>query len=164
VAENLSTVIKKVGFDFAAVYPSSSLAAAQSNLERDPTMTTVLPTNEMEGVALCAGAWLGGMHPLLFIENTGFSVASYSLLRLNAAFGIPVVIILDYRGDVGDANWWAVPLGWSTSPLLDALRIPHRTAGTMEEVEHYLPKLRITAEKSLYPTALVLNYGMGELQ
>jgi sulfopyruvate decarboxylase subunit alpha len=67
---------------------------------------------------------------------------------------------MDYRGDLGDGNWWAVPFGWTTVPLLDSLRIPYAIAETPQELRSLIARLMRTSLHSKYPTALLLRYGM----
>jgi sulfopyruvate decarboxylase TPP-binding subunit len=35
--------------------------------------------------------------------------------------GIPVIMLMSYRGELGENNWWAIPHGITMEPLLGAL-------------------------------------------
>ena len=52
------------------------------------------------------------------------SVKPLSHMGLDA--GIPVVMLMSYRGELGETNWWAIPHGITMEPILTALRIPYR--------------------------------------
>src|SRR5262249_26099311 len=81
--------------------------------------------HEAAGIGICAGAWLGGKRPAALFENFGMMAAAYHLLRGNGTFGIPTLLVLEYRGDAGDQEFWS-EIGELTEPLLMAMRINHR--------------------------------------
>ena len=148
------------GIDFVATLAQSSMAEIQKALVKDGRFTVIRVSNEGEGVGICAGAWLTGKKPVLIMENTGLFLGSYQLLRLNAAYCIPTLLMLEYRGDKGDANWFAIPFGWSTEQTLQALRIPYTVVGDMAEVKTAITKMWKTSEQSKYPAAILLKYRM----
>jgi sulfopyruvate decarboxylase subunit alpha len=160
MANALIEALAGAGINFVAAFPSSSLSSTEKLIEADSRFRCVFPSNEGEGVAICGGAWMAGQRPALIMENSGLSMITYQVIRLNAAFEVPLLLVLDYRGDLGDGNWWAVPFGWTTSPLLDALRIPYAIAERKEELSDKVGRLMRTALHSKYPAALVLRYGM----
>ena len=160
MAQSLADSLAGAGVDFVAAFPSSTMSPAQRRIGEDSRFMTVFPSNEGEGVAICAGAWMAGKKPAIIMENSGLSVVPYQIVRLNAAFEVPLLMVLDYRGDIGDGNWWAVPFGWSAEPLLDALRVPYVIAESVDEVPSSLQRLMRTTVHSKYPAALLLRYGM----
>ncbi|PWT89135.1 MAG: sulfopyruvate decarboxylase [Proteobacteria bacterium] len=160
MANELIEALAGAGINFVAAFPSSSLSSTEKLIEADSRFRCVFPSNEGEGVAICGGAWMAGKRPALIMENSGLSMIAYQVIRLNAAFEVPLLLVLDYRGDLGDGNWWAVPFGWTTPPLLDALRIPYTIAERKEELTDKVDRLARTAFHSKYPAALVLRYGM----
>jgi len=58
--------------------------------------------HEGTGIGLCAGAWLAGRRPAALIENFGLFASTYQLLRGHMSFGLPTLIITEFRGDTGD--------------------------------------------------------------
>ena len=94
---------------------------------QDPAFTTVQVTNEAEGLAVCAGAWLGGLRPALLMENTGLLVAVHNLEYVCAYYGIPVLLVMSYRGAVGDGLWWFSGLGHRLPAGVAALADPPRS-------------------------------------
>ena len=148
------------GIDFVAAFPSSSMSETERQIESDRRFECVFPSNEGEAVGICGGAWLGGKRPVLLMENSGLSLITYQLVRLNAAFDVPLLMVMDYRGDLGDGNWWAVPFGWTAIPLLESLRIPHAIAQRPQDLGDLIARLVRTSLHSKYPAALLLRYGM----
>ena len=156
----LVEALAAAGIDFVAAFPSSSMSETERDIEADGRFECVFASNEGEAVGICGGAWLGGKRPVLLMENSGLSMVIYQLTRLNAAFDVPLLMIMDFRGDLGDGNWWAVPFGWTTIPLLDSLRIPYAIAEGPQELRGLIARLMRTSLHSKYPTALLLRYGM----
>jgi hypothetical protein len=103
-AEALHRGVKESGVNFVTGLPCSGLARAQDLCLQDPAITYIGVANEGTGIGLCAGAWLGGKRPAALMENLGLLVATNALLRGNATFGIPTLILLEYRGDAGEGS------------------------------------------------------------
>jgi sulfopyruvate decarboxylase subunit alpha len=156
----LIEALAAAGIDFVAAFPSSSMSETERQIESDPRFDCVFASNEGEAVGICGGAWLGGKRPVLLMENSGLSLAVYQIVRLNAAFDVPLLMVMDFRGDLGDGNWWAVPFGWTTGPLLDSLRIPYAIAESPQQLRGLITRLVRTSLHSKYPAALLLRYGM----
>src|SRR5438132_10909754 len=79
----------------------------------DPDVHSVALTTEEEGVALLAGADLGGERGVLLMQSSGVGncINMFSLLR---SCGFPFVTIVTMRGEWAEFNPWQVPMGQST--------------------------------------------------
>lgn len=149
--------LKEADISFLTVLPESWLFEVHRRVSSDPFFTVVSVANESDGVGICAGAWLGGKKSAILMENSGLRVACESLARLQ---GIPVLLLMSYRGDWGDAPWWAASMGATTEPLLTALRIPYRVVRREEEI---VPALaRAVRSLNAYRSHAALLFG-GEL-
>ena len=124
----------KSGVNFVACLPDSAFQELYVPLSADPKITYVQVASENDGVGVSMGAWLGGMKPALLVENTGFTLGTYALLRGPMAFGVPLLLLISHRGELGDERWFSVPFGWGTKPLLDSMRITHRSVERTEDV------------------------------
>ena len=113
--------------------PTRRSKSSTCRFRRIPKITYVQVASENDGVGVCMGAWLGGMKPALLVENTGFTLGTYALLRGPMAFGVPMLLLISHRGELGDERWFSVPFGWATKPLLDSMRITHRSVEKTEE-------------------------------
>jgi len=84
---------------------------------RDPEMTSVPLTTEEEGIALLAGAWLGGQRGVLLMQSSGVGncVNMFSLAR---TCRFPLLMLITMRGQWGEFNPWQVPMGQSTAEVL----------------------------------------------
>jgi sulfopyruvate decarboxylase subunit alpha len=157
VAEALLGEIKAAGIDFVACVPDSRLRDLYFLIREDPEIELVTLGNEGVAVCICGGAWLGGKHPLIMMENSGLRVASEYLARLGLSFGIPVMLLMSHRGAMGDGNWWAINHGVTMEPMLKSLRIPHTPIKRTEDIAGAFQKAQKTLQASLFPVALTLS-------
>jgi len=115
--------LKAANINILTVLPDSWLFEVHRQVKADQFFSVVPVANEGEGVGICAGAWLGGKKAAILTENSGLRTACEPLARLQ---GIPVLLLMSYRGDWGDAPWWAANTGATTEPILNALKIPFK--------------------------------------
>src|SRR3972149_8268851 len=114
----------EAGINFVALMPDSEFAKVQAQLHDHPDIRCVSVSNEAIGVALCAGAWLGGKMPALLIPTAGLLVASWPLASICMAWGLPIILIIPYRGEMGDGFWVMRPYHYTTKRTLTTLQIP----------------------------------------
>src|SRR2546430_8780141 len=119
------TGLKEAGINFVSGLPDGWQRNLHEAIEADPAFQYVPVCNEGVGFSVCAGAWLGGKKTALIMENSGLRVASEYIARISLGTGVPVVLLLSYRGDLGETEHWGIPHGIVAEPLLDALRIPY---------------------------------------
>ncbi|MBI2880386.1 MAG: sulfopyruvate decarboxylase [Candidatus Tectomicrobia bacterium] len=148
--------LKEAGVSVVCYLPESLLKELYPAVERDPEIRAVPVTNEGEGAAICAGVWLSGKKAALIMENSGLRVAVEPLARIGMGAGIPVVMIMSYRGDLGEPNWWGIPHGLTMEPLLQALRIPYRVCQEAGQIRGAIRKAYVHAYTSKYHAAVVL--------
>jgi sulfopyruvate decarboxylase TPP-binding subunit len=153
----VADLLKAAGFDFVATLPATQVHALQSALIADPAFRHAAVSNEGEGAAICAGAWLGGRTPFMVIETSGILVATYALLRCHATFGIPTMILSTYRGELGEQEWYAVHTGAALPGLLAAMRIPSRVVSEVDDLRSSLVEARRSMDTSLHPVSIVMS-------
>lgn len=85
----------------------------------DPDVHSIPLTSEEEGVAMAAGAHLGGQKHVLLMQSSGAGncINMLSLPRLGK---FPFLTLLSLRGDFGEGNPWQMPMGKSVQPVLEA--------------------------------------------
>ena len=126
--------LKRSGVNFIALLPDSDFSQVQAAVGRDPDFECVPVSTESIGVGVCAGAWLAGKRPALLIPTSGLLVASWPLTSLSMAWGLPLLMLIPFRGDIGDAFWMMGPYKHTTEPLLDVLHIAKTVVSKTEEV------------------------------
>ena len=84
----------------------------------DPDVHSVSVTTEEEGVALQAGAHLGGARSVLLMQSSGVGncVNFFSLIKHGR---FPFLTFVSMRGDFGEGNPWQYAMGQATQPVLE---------------------------------------------
>jgi sulfopyruvate decarboxylase alpha subunit len=88
----------------------------------DPDVHSVALTTEEEGVALMAGADLGGARGVLLMQSSGAGNC-INLLSLIKGGHFPFLTLLSMRGDFGEGNPWQYPMGQAVEPVLSAMGV-----------------------------------------
>jgi sulfopyruvate decarboxylase alpha subunit len=83
--------------------------------ERD--IRDVVLTSEQEGIALAAGAWLGGQRAVLLMQSSGVGNC-INMLSLIRACRFPLLVLVTMRGEWAEFNPWQVPMGSITEAAL----------------------------------------------
>jgi sulfopyruvate decarboxylase alpha subunit len=83
----------------------------------DGAMRAVVLTTEEEGVALLAGAWLGGARGVLLMQSSGIGNC-VNMLTLNRACRLPLLMLVTMRGEWGEFNPWQLPMGQGAADVL----------------------------------------------
>src|SRR5215813_1079873 len=88
----------------------------------DPGVRSIALTTEEEGVALCAGADLGGARAVLLMQSSGVGNC-INMLSLIKGGRFPFLTLVSMRGDFGEGNPWQFPMGQATQPVLEAMGV-----------------------------------------
>lgn len=162
-AEAVDAVIaglKRAGVSIVCYLPDSLFKPLYPALDADPDIRTIPVTNEGEGAAICGGVFLSGKRAVLIMENSGLRAAMEPLARLGLGAGIPVVMLMSYRGELGENNWWAIPHGITMEPLLDALRTPYRVVREVEGIEQSIVDAVTWSHTAYHHSAVALGGGI----
>lgn len=88
----------------------------------DSGVQTVVLTTEEEGVALAAGAWLGGARAVLLMQSSGVGNC-VNMLSLMTACRFPLLTLVTMRGEWAEFNPWQIPMGQATPAVLEAMGV-----------------------------------------
>jgi sulfopyruvate decarboxylase alpha subunit len=88
----------------------------------DTAVHSVALTTEEEGVALMAGADLGGSRGVLLMQSSGAGNC-INMLSLIKGGRFPFLALVSMRGDFGEGNPWQFPMGQAVEPVLAALGV-----------------------------------------
>jgi len=147
--------LKEAGVNFAAGLPDSQFHEVYDLIASDPAFTYVGVGNEAEGAAVAMGAWFGGKKPSLIIATSGLLVATFSLARLHLK-EVPLLIVIPYRGDLGDPRWMGIYKKY-TEPMLNVMDIPFRVVSQPGEIKKALIDCQSCTETWLKPVAVLLT-------
>lgn len=131
--------------DLVSFVPDSGLKLLIERCQADPGVRTVTLTTEEEGIALSAGAFLGGKRSALLMQSSGVGNI-VNMLSLPKICNMPLFMLVTMRGEWGEFNPWQVPMGQNTPQVLE-------TSGVIVH--------RVEAVEDVYPTveaALMLAF------
>jgi sulfopyruvate decarboxylase alpha subunit len=108
---------RRVGIRQVGYVPDAGHSRLIELCMRDPDIQDVVLTTEEEGVALVAGALLGGQRAALLMQSSGVGncINMFSLLK---NCGFPCLMLVTMRGEFGEFNPWQVPMGSITEDSL----------------------------------------------
>lgn len=149
--------LEEAGIDFVSGLPDGWQRNLHERVEVAPSIQYAPVCNEGVGFSLCAGAWIGGKKPALIMENSGLRVAAEYIARISLGTGVPVTLLLSYRGDVGETEHWGIPHGIVVEPLLDALRIKYVVVRHVEDLRQSIKRAKRIAEAQLHPAAVLVS-------
>src|SRR6201987_3204146 len=88
----------------------------------DPEVHSVALTSEEEGVAMLAGADLGGARGVLLMQSSGTGNC-VNMLSLIKGGRFPFLTLISMRGDFGEGNPWQFPMGQAVQPVLQVMGV-----------------------------------------
>ena len=109
--------------------PDAGHAQLIKLFEADPEVISNLLTTEEEGIAIAAGAWLGGLRSVLLLQSSGVGNC-INMLALSTISRFPLLMLVTMRGEWAEFNPWQVPMGQATEPALNAIGVRTLRADT----------------------------------
>lgn len=88
----------------------------------DPEVHSVGLTSEEEGVAMFAGADLGGARGVLLMQSSGTGNC-INMLSLIKGSRFPFLTLIVMRGEFGEGNPWQFAMGQAVEPVLKAMGV-----------------------------------------
>jgi sulfopyruvate decarboxylase alpha subunit len=143
--------IRQVGY-----VPDAGHARLIELCHADPEIRAVPLTSEEEGVALAAGAWLGGQRAALLMQSSGVGNC-INMLSLTKNCRFPLVMLVTMRGEWAEFNPWQVAMGTKTQAALELLDVlVYRVERAGDAAETVAAALDIAFNGSL-ATAVLLS-------
>ena len=120
--DSVFRVLKKAGIRQVAYVPDAGHAHTIRQAKDDPEIHDIVLTSEEEGVAVAAGAWLGGDRAVLLMQSSGVGncVNMFSLLE---SCRFPFLTIVTMRGEYAEFNPWQGPMGRATQGAMELMGI-----------------------------------------
>lgn len=149
--------LKEAGVSIVAALPESLLASIYLACSRDNEIRYIPVSNEAELPGIVTGAYLSGKKAVMIMENSGLRQALEPIVRSTYCHSLPMVMIMCYRGDLGEQNWWGHNHAQTMEPILDAVRIPWRAVRKIEDIKSSIKKAIDHSNSSQWPVALVMS-------
>jgi sulfopyruvate decarboxylase alpha subunit len=121
-----------------------------------PDMRAVVLTTEEEGIALAAGAWLGGARAVLLMQSSGVGNC-INMLSLPVNCRMPFLTLVTMRGEWAEFNPWQVPMGAATPAVLGAAGVHVRRADRADEAAEIVAASASLAFDSAVLVAVLLS-------
>lgn len=126
-------VLKEAAVRQASYVPDAGHARLIELMHADADIQTTVLTTEEEGVALSAGAWLGGQRSVLLMQSSGVGNC-INMLSLATVGRFPLLMLVTMRGEWAEFNPWQVPMGMGAAAALAAVGVRTMRAETAEDL------------------------------
>lgn len=126
-------------------------------VDEDPEMRLVQVAREEEAVGISAGANLAGVPSALLMQNHGFLAAINPIVSLVQLYRIPLLMLVSYRGHLGERDPWQTQGGLVTEPILRALDVPTLVLDPADDIPRRLRDAHALAHASLAPVGVLLT-------
>lgn len=157
----IAETLKEEGISLVVTMPEEPTYPLTDHLSKDPYFTLVTASAEGNGLALCAGASLGGRKCVFVTGVAGLLVGSWALAQIGLLYGIPTLILASYRGDIGDRSGISGPQLFMfkqiATPLLEALRVPYVIAERKADLKRQIRDTYFACEQYETPMVMLLT-------
>lgn len=118
--DQLFDVLKGSGVKQVGYVPDAGHARLIARCKADNDIRDVALSTEEEGIALAAGAWLGGDRAALLMQSSGVGNCINMLSLMNSC-RFPFLTFITMRGEWAEFNPWQVPMSSATETVLTAM-------------------------------------------
>jgi sulfopyruvate decarboxylase alpha subunit len=154
--DEVHALLRAAGVRQVAIVPDAGHARLIKLCEKDKAMRVVRLTTEEEGVALLAGAWLGGEKGVLLMQSSGVGNC-INMLALPVACQFPLLLLVTMRGEHGEFNPAQIPMGNATQAVLEAVGVIVKRADSAEDLPEMVSGALRLAFNTLRPVALLIG-------
>jgi sulfopyruvate decarboxylase subunit alpha len=154
-ARQILAGLKEAGINLVASVPDINLLEVINLLYEDKEITHVPVGREEEGIGVCTGAHLAGKQTAILMQNGGLMNSCNGLTTTALQFGIPILLLIYYAGDMGDNAFHM--LGLNTEPVLQGLGIKYTVMRDPAKVKQDIAGAVIAAQSSKRPVALLVT-------
>ncbi|HKA77248.1 MAG TPA: thiamine pyrophosphate-binding protein [Pseudolabrys sp.] len=115
--DRLFEILKRGDIRQVGYVPDAGHSRLIDRCRTDAEIRDVVLTTEEEGIALAAGAWLGGERAALLMQSSGLGNC-INMLSLARTCRFPMLMFITMRGEWEEFNPWQVPMGSIVDPVL----------------------------------------------
>jgi sulfopyruvate decarboxylase alpha subunit len=120
--DQIFAVLKQAGIAQVGYVPDAGHARLIELVGADPDIQGIALTTEEEGIAVAAGAWLGGQRAAVLMQSSGVGNC-VNMLSLAKNCRFPLVLLVTMRGEWAEFNPWQVPMGTKTAAALELMDV-----------------------------------------
>ncbi len=119
---DIFTILQHYNVRQVAYVPDGGHAVLIRMIHDSATMRPIPLTTEEEGIAVLAGAAIGGQRGALLMQSSGVGNC-VNMLSLVHAFRVPFLTLVTMRGEWGEFNPWQVPMGSATPQAFEMMGV-----------------------------------------
>src|SRR5437867_12117989 len=150
-SQQLLVGLKEAGINLITSVPDINLLDLINLLYEDKDVTHMPVGREEEGIGVCTGAYLGGRRVAMLMQDAGLMNSCNGLTTTALQFGIPILLLVYYAGDMGDTAFHM--LGLVTEPVLQGLGIKYAVVSSPEQVKKQIADAMTICLASKRPVA-----------
>ncbi|HEY7414267.1 MAG TPA: sulfopyruvate decarboxylase, partial [Ktedonobacteraceae bacterium] len=98
--------LKACDIKIMSALPETWLVHLLRMADEDPDTILIRLAKEEEGIGISAGAHLAGVNSALLMQNHGFLASINSIVSLAQLYKIPLLMLISYRGHMGEKDPW----------------------------------------------------------
>ena len=148
--------LKEAGVRQVGIVPDAGHSRLIRSFEADPETRVVTLTTEEEGVAIAAGAWLGGQRAVLLLQSSGVGNC-INMLSLMSSCRFPLLMLVTMRGEWAEFNPWQVAMGSATPGALELMGVTTMRVNTPQEAPEVVSAAAAMAFDSDRAMAVLLS-------
>jgi sulfopyruvate decarboxylase alpha subunit len=154
--EAVYTALKEARISQVGYVPDAGHAHLIAAAIADQDMRAIVLTTEEEGIALAAGAWLGGQRVVLLMQSSGVGNC-INMVSLPVSCRMPLLALVTMRGEWGEFNPWQVPMGRATPAVLAAAGVHVHRADHPADAAETVAAAASLAFDSAVPVAVLFG-------
>lgn len=154
--DRIHSVFKRARIRQVAYVPDAGHARLIALCRDDGAVCDIALTTEEEGVALAAGAWLGGERSALLMQSSGVGNC-VNMLAMIRICRFPLLMLVTMRGEFEEFNPWQVPMGTTAEAVLRLCGVEVSRVDEAAEVERVVELAAEQAFGSEAAVAVVLS-------
>jgi sulfopyruvate decarboxylase alpha subunit len=152
----LYRVLKAAKLGHMAYVPDAGHSTLIELMNADPDIACNVLTTEEEGVAIAAGAALGGQRSVLLMQSSGAGNC-INMLSLPIMSRFPLLMLITMRGEWAEFNPWQVPMGLATEAALTAVGVRVIRAETPEDLIEAVSSAAVLAYEGDQQVAVLIS-------
>ena len=157
--DQLFDTLKRADVAQVGYVPDAGHARLIERCRADPDIRDIVLTTEEEGVALAAGAWLGGDRAALLMQSSGVGNC-VNMLSLLASCRLPFLTFVTMRGEWAEFNPWQIPMGKATREALEMMGVTVFRLERPEDAEEVTSAAAALAFESDQQIAVLISQRM----
>ena len=124
IAREIAEEMASCGINLVASLPDNWVNPLIKLTSNDNRFTHVAVNREESALALCSGAYMGGLGSVALMGASGFMTLIYAITKISYTYEIPVFYMVTQRGGFDDHLKFHVSNGLYLQPIMETINMP----------------------------------------